>query len=443
MPFIRSIGRWTLTALVINAVIGSGIFGMPSELSRLLGRASPLAMVMAASWMAVMLLCMAEVASQFSEPGGPYLYLRTAFGPLAGIEVAWFHLLAGIGGGAACAALFVSYLAGVLPSVGHGSYRALILLVLMLIPTVANYYGVRSGSRFAATLTVVKLVPLALVIFVGLWRFGHNFEMLKGSEIRAPGLSSWLTALLGLVFSYGGSEDALVPAGEMKDPRRTAPFALLVGLVACSVIYTLVQLVTVATIGSKMTDRPLAETASALIGSSGGVMVALAVMVSTYGWLSGAVLNLPRIAASLSLKGDLPRLFGKLHPKYNTPTAAIVLFSAVTWLVAVAGTFLWAAVISGAATVIIYGGTCAALIRFRKGRRSEDALRIPFGEALATLGILTALGLLTQLEMKQAWIVALTALIPIVNWSWARRQGSPASRSTRLMFPRPHDDQSG
>jgi amino acid transporter len=429
MPFIRSISRWTLTALVINSIIGAGIFGMPSELSRLLGRASPLAMIVAALLMANMLVCMAEVASQFSEPGGPYLYVRTAFGRLAGIEVAWFHLLAGIGGGAASATLFISYLAGMLPSVGHGTYRALVLLVLIMIPTLANYYGVRSGSRFAAVLTVMKLVPLALVIGLGLWRFGHNFEILRMSEIRSPSFASWLAALLGLVFSYGGSEDALVPAGEMRDPRRTVPFALLSGLLACSFTYTLVQFVIVATIGTKATDRPLADAASVLIGPNGGFLVALAVMVSTYGWLSGAVLNLPRIVASLSIQGDLPRFIGKLHPKFNTPAVAILLVSSVTWFLAVAGSFLWVAVISGAATAIIYAGTCAALIRLRRQGTSRDVLRIPFGNVLAGLGILVALGLLTQLDIRQVWIVALTAFIPIVNWHWAKRYGSARPRS--------------
>jgi len=121
MPFIRAIGRWTLTALVINAVIGSGIFGLPSELTRLLGRASPVAMVVTAVAVATMILCMAEVASQFSDAGGPYLYIRAAFGRFSSIQTAWFHLLGAIGGGAASAALFTSYLAKFVPWVAHGS----------------------------------------------------------------------------------------------------------------------------------------------------------------------------------------------------------------------------------------------------------------------------------------------------------------------------------
>ena len=167
VPFIRAIGRWTMTALVVNAVIGSAIFGFPSQLTRLLGRASPAAMVIGALVIAIPILCIAEVASQFSEAGGPYLYVRTAFGRFPGIQIGWFHLLGSLSGGAANAAIFVTYLAVIVPSVGRGWSRAMLLTVLIGIPTVANYVGVRSGAGVSNLLTVSKLLPLALAIVFG------------------------------------------------------------------------------------------------------------------------------------------------------------------------------------------------------------------------------------------------------------------------------------
>src|SRR5262249_59557422 len=116
MALVRSIGRWAMTALVINCIIGGGIFGLPGELTRLLGRASPIAMILAALGMAVILLCFAEVASQFSEPGGAYLYVRTAFGRFAGMQISWFDLLNMVGTVAALANLFVDYLATFFPA---------------------------------------------------------------------------------------------------------------------------------------------------------------------------------------------------------------------------------------------------------------------------------------------------------------------------------------
>jgi basic amino acid/polyamine antiporter, APA family len=428
VPFIRSIGKWTLTALVINAIIGSGIFGLPSELTRLLGRASPLAMLVAAFAMATMILCMAEVASQFSEAGGPYLYIRAAFGRFSSIQIGWFHLLAGIGGGAASAALFTSYLAALMPWVGRGPNRALLLFILIAIPTAANYVGVRSGARLSTLLTLLKLLPLALIISLGVFRFSHHVQLLHISEITSPGRASWLSAILLLVFSYSGSEDALVPAGEMKEPRRTVPFALLTGLLACMVVYALLQFVTVAAIGANATDRPLAETASALLGTNGEIFVVVAVMISTYAWLSGAILNLPRLACSLALGGDFPTFLGRLHARFKTPAAAIVLFSGIVWGLAATGTFLWAAALSGGATVIIYSGMCAALIRLRQSRPHADALRIPFGRTLAVTGILIALALLTRLQVREALLMGITAMIATANWLWAKRREIPTPK---------------
>jgi len=266
VPFIRAIGRWTMTALVINSIIGSGIFGLPSEVTRLVGRASPLAMIFGGLAMGIIMACLAEVASQFSEPGGVYLYVRTAFGRFAGMQAGWFHLLAACAGGAANASLFMIYLAGLLPWAGGGTQHALLLALLIIVPTAANYVGVRSGAAFSNLLTIAKLLPLGLIIALGIARFGHHIEILKRSEISSPGIASWLSALFLLFFAYGGPENALVPAGEVKNPRQTVPFGLLAGLVVCAAVYTLVQFVTVATIGASTTPRPLAETASVLVG---------------------------------------------------------------------------------------------------------------------------------------------------------------------------------
>jgi basic amino acid/polyamine antiporter, APA family len=196
MSFVRAIGRWTMTALVVNCIIGSGIFGLPSEVTHLVGRASPIAMIVAGLAMAVIMICIAEVASHFDAAGGPYLYTRTAFGRFAGLQVAWFSILAAIGGGAANASLFMIYLSGFFPWVGHGWQRVICVTVLISIPTIANYFGVRSGAALANVLTIAKLLPLALLIVLGFIRFRSHFELLRASEITSPGIEPWLHVLL-------------------------------------------------------------------------------------------------------------------------------------------------------------------------------------------------------------------------------------------------------
>ena len=286
MPFVRAIDRWSMVGLIVGNIIGAGIFGLTGELTRLLGRPSPLAMVLGALGIAVVMVAIAEVASQFSDAGGSYLYVRTSFGRFAGIVVGWFWLLSLIGAPAACANLFVASLGQFVPFVQHNLGRALVITLIIAVPAIANCIGVRSGANFCNFFTVSKLLPLALLIVLGLVRFGGHFEVIHVSEITAPGLTGWLSALLLLLFAYSGCEDTLAPMGEVKDPRRTVPFALAVGLLVIASIYSLLQFVTVSTIGNMATDSPLVQAATVLTGRSGAAFVAVAAMISSYGTIA-------------------------------------------------------------------------------------------------------------------------------------------------------------
>src|SRR3569832_707325 len=158
MSLIRTIGRWSLSALIVNTVIGSGVFGIPSEVNAVVGRASPIAMILAGLGMGMVMGCFAEVASQFKGAGGAYLYSKTALGDFAGTQVAWFSLLAPIGACAASVNLFVSFLAGFWPPVSSGLARAVAMTVLLGLLTLANYVGVRVGTSLSNLFTVAKLL---------------------------------------------------------------------------------------------------------------------------------------------------------------------------------------------------------------------------------------------------------------------------------------------
>src|SRR5262249_29805201 len=371
-----------------------GIFGVPGELTRLLGRASPFAMVFAALGMAVIMAWIAEVASQFSEPGGPYHYVRAAFGRFLGIQVGWFHLLTVVAAVAANANLFVDYLATVLPWTLNAWERGLLMGVLIAIPAVANYVGVRSGANLSSVMTVAKLSPLVLLILFGVARLAQQPQMIHPSEIAAPGMANWLRAMVFLWFAFAGWEDSLIPTGEVRDCRRTIPFALSTGLFACAVTFALLQFITVAVLGTSFTERPLADTASVLIGRGGAVLVAIAIMVATYGWISADMLNAPRLAYSLAAEGDFPGLFAREHRRFHTPATAIVLYALAGWLLAVSGTFLWVVALSAGSTMVYYATTSAALVRLRKLRPNVDAFRVPFGPALSIVAVGLAVALL-------------------------------------------------
>jgi APA family basic amino acid/polyamine antiporter len=420
MPLVRSIGRWTMTALVINTIIGSGVFGLPAELTRLLGRASPFAIILGALGVAIIMACMAEVASQFSEPGGPYHYVRTTFGPFFGIQIGWFHLLSIIGAIAAVSHLFMDYLVTFVSL--STVERDLMLAILIAIPAITNYFGVRAGAALSNVLTIAKLSPLALLILFGISRLIHQTQMIHASELLSPGLSNWVRALVFLIFLYGGWEDTLIVAGEVKEPRRTIPFGLLIGLLICTGFYILLQFITLAAIGTNISERPLAAAASVLMGRSGAAVVALAAMVSTYGWVSASLLNAPRLVYSFAAEGDFPGIFAKLDPRYHTPAVGIILFALTGWLLAVSGTFLRIVALSAASMIVYYAATCACLGRLRKLHPQADAFRVPFGRTLSMVAVGIALLLLTGLHSTEALLMCVTALIATANWLLVRRR---------------------
>jgi basic amino acid/polyamine antiporter, APA family len=215
------------------------------------------------------------------------------------LQVGWFWILASIKGGAGCANLFVQYLGSIWHPATQGAARIAIITMLIAVPTVANCVAVRSGANLSNTLTVAKPLPLLLLIGLGLIRFGHQPQMISVVEFSHPGSGAWLRALLLLIFAYAGFENALAPGGELQDPRRTAPFALIVGLAVCATLYASAQFVTVATIGTRASEYPLADTASFLL-SHGSLFVSIAVMISTYSWISETFL--PRLGLCTLLR---------------------------------------------------------------------------------------------------------------------------------------------
>jgi basic amino acid/polyamine antiporter, APA family len=231
----RAIGRWSLAALVVNCILGSAVFGLPSVLAGLVGRASLIAVPVAGAATAVFVACYAEVASQFTQSGGTYLYVRVAFGRFAGIQVGWFTLLGRLTAGAANANLFVIYLGALWRPATFGIPRFLILTLLVGILAAVNYRGVRVGTEVSNVLVAAKLLPLGLVCVVG------AFYLIAAHRVVPPLIAptsagTWLKAMLVLLFAYGGFEAALNPMGEAKDPRRDAAFALFVAFIVVGVI---------------------------------------------------------------------------------------------------------------------------------------------------------------------------------------------------------------
>jgi len=424
---LRVIGRWSLVALVVNSIIGSGVFGLPSTVAALIGNYSPYAVLAAGAGMSVVIACFAEVASRFQEAGGPYLYARVAFGRLMGIQTAWMLWLGQVSAPAANANLFVIYLGEFFPHAKDPLPRAVILAVLVGLLTFINIRGVRAGAQVSNLFTAAKLVPLFAVIILGIFVLQRQQWSIASTPIASPGTSQWLKAMLLLVFAYGGFETALAPMSEAKNPRRDAPFALFTALLLCTVIYALIQWVVVGVLpNAAHSQRPLADVARLAVGPVGAALVAVGALISFYGYLSAKILAMPRVPFALAEQGDLPKAFAAVHRRFHTPYVSILVFAALVWGLALVGDFKWNVTLSAVARLLYYGVGCAALpILRRKQPEGADAMfQLRAGTFFAVLGVILCALLVTRVDFGQSMILVATIALAFLNWVMVTRRGA-------------------
>jgi APA family basic amino acid/polyamine antiporter len=418
-------GRWTLTALVINSIVGSGIFGLPSLVAGYVGRWSPIAYLIAAACVAVIIACFAEVASQFGESGGAYLYTRKAFGRFLGIEAGWLVWLARLTAAAAAANLFTNYLAEFWPEANEPLPRLAFLTLLIGFLALVNYRGVKSGAVASNVFTIAKLSALFsfAIMGVGFLLRARTATPAAPAEAMSIPPRNWFEAMLIISFAYGGFDAAIVPMAEAQNPRRDAPFALFTGLATTTILYCLIQYVIVAVVpAAAATDRPLAIAARAMWGELGAALVTSAALISLYGYLSAQMLHTPRLIFALGEHGDFPACFSRVHTRYRTPHVSILIFAGIIWSLAALGNFKWNVTISSVARLFVYGFVCGSLPVLRRKNPGAPAYRIPAGNFVAALGITFMLVLVSRMRPSE-WIVILATMgVAFVNWLWTRNR---------------------
>jgi amino acid transporter len=419
---VRSLGRWSLAALVLNGIIGSSVFFLPGPLADRLGWMSLAAWTLAAGCCGAMILCFAEVASRFSGAGGAYLFTATAFGPFIGLQVGWLSYFVRAITAAVQANLFSTYLAEFWPWAGTrlGGIAATTLFIGVL--AAANIRSVISGAKLSNGFALVKVAPLLLFGLLGVaW-------IASGTAVPAPlpsdtSLSSWLQVLLLLMFAYGGFESAVIPLGEARQPRRDAPFALLGGLALATVLYLLAQLTVLATLPEPAaSSRPLADSARVMLGDIGATIITLAALVSVYGWLASNLLTVPRLSMAMAERGDFPAFFARVHPEFRTPWLSILFFAGLSWVLANQAGLLQNLSLAAVSRLFTYGLVCASLPVFR--RRDDRAdntfsaalFRAPFGNGLAVLSVLISITLASRMNLREAVTMAITTSLATLYW---------------------------
>ena len=398
----RALGRWDLTALGVNQVIGGAIFLWPAQVAAQVGAWSPIGFVLIGFLSLSVALCFAELSSRFDSTGGPYLYTRAAFGDFVGFEIGWMQWFSRATSQASIMAATAVALGYYWPALTVGRPRAAFLLALTIGFGWINVRGVRQSSWLVNALTIGKLVPLAIFIAIGL----AYIEPGRLTTLPPITLQQSLSAGLLLIFIYGGYEVVPVPAGESLDPRRDVPFAMVATIVSVMIVMTLTQIVAQGVLANVADHAtPIADAAAAFLGVAGGLLIGVGSVVSMTGNNAGQVLSGSRMIFALAEQGQLPRFLAHIHPRYRTPANAIVFTSAVALTLALSGSFAQIAVVSALARLLMYAGSAAATLRLRSPAFAHLAkpagFTAPFGPVMPIVAMAVCAGLVAGATRQQ------------------------------------------
>jgi len=397
---LRSIGRWDLVAVVLNGVIGAGIFGLPSKVFALVGPYSLISFFACALAVFVIVLCFAEVAGRFTGTGGPYLFARETYGPLAGFTVGWLVWVARVTAFAANCSLLPEYLGFFFPSIATGVPRAIVLTVVIGTLTAVNVRGVRAVANTGNALTIGKLIPLVVFIGAGLF-FLQADRFTLGA---APSYQAFSQSVLLLVFAFTGFEMAVIPAGEVRNPGRDLPPALMIGMTVVVTIYVLIQVVSIGTLPElAKSTRPLADAAARFLGNGGAVMITAGIVISLAGNLNVLILSASRMLYAMAEHGALPAPLAKVHEGFRTPAIAVIVTTAIMLALTISGTFSYLITISVLSRLVTYIATCVALpVLRRRADAPASTFKLPAGDAFAAAAVLLALWLISNSKLVEA-----------------------------------------
>jgi len=427
--------------VVVGGIIGSGIFIVPSVVAERL----PTPGLVLAAWVAGGAIALAgafafaELAALFPRAGGQYVYLREAYHPLVAFLFGWASLLMIQGGG--LAAVSITFAQYALRLLGRNPAHATLgAAVAIGVVAAVNYVGVKPGSRLLNVLVIAKFVALAALIGGGLL-----FPPARGPQVAPVSLppsgrfAAFGAALVPILFAYGGWQSVNLVAEETREPRRTIPRALIVGMGIVIAVYLLANIVYLRVLSHPAlaaTATPAAEALQRIFGPGSDRLIAAAIAISAFGFLDLTLLAQTRIYYAMGKDGVFFPALARLHPNFGTPTLAIVLQAGWGILLALTGTYgqLVDSVVFG--DWIFFGLTVAAIFVFRRRipveSRESGSFRTPGYPLVPALFVAAAAVVVVSAvrtnPFRSAIGISLLAIGPLVYWLFARRnrEGSAA-----------------
>jgi len=421
----RDIGFFGAAFLVLNAVIGAGIFALPGKVAVSAGLFSPWLFLIVGVLFLSVVLTFAELSSYYERTGGPVLYATDAFGPLAGFGTGWLIYLARMTAFAANANVMAAYLASLSDLFASDMARIAIISFVTVGLTWANLRGVKDGIRTMGVFTVFKIAPLLLLVLLGLQHV-TGATLIPG-DFHVDQIGD--TTLL-LIYAYVGFETIGVTAGETSRPQRTIPAALVRTVIGTGVLYFLIVLVFISVISAEnYADATLVDVGRVLAGPVGAITITLAAVFSIGGNLAGSMLAAPRLIFSLAENRLLPQWLAHINQKHSTPDRAILVMGGMALVLGLSGNFVDLAIGSSVVRLLGYIICIASLPVIRKKatpEAKERAWRLPGGYAIPLLALVVCMWLVAQSEGKD-WIkVSVLLGIGVVlylieKWYYARK----------------------
>ncbi|MGI9078197.1 MAG: APC family permease [Gemmatimonadaceae bacterium] len=409
---LRAVGTWALAASIVNITIGGGIFRLPSnpDIAGVLGAAAPLAFIVCAVAMGLIVVCLADAGSRVPLTGGPYAYIDTAFGAYPGFLAGVMLWLLGTAASAAVATILADNMARLLPFFSARVARGALVMGILALLTAINIRGVTHGSRLNVITTILKLIPLLLLIVLG--AFAINPGNLTWEATPSP--SDISRASIVLIFAFAGVEAALLPSGEVSDPARAVPKAIFMAMTVVTVLYIAIQLVAQGILGPDLigSTTPLADAANRVMGPWGGHLLAVGVVVSTFGNLSGMTLANPRALFAFSRDGFLPSWISAVDSRFHTPYVALVIQFFIVAGLTISGSFEHLVIIANVAALLLYLGCCAASweLRRRNVRIGGISYRVRGTSIAAPLAIVAIAYMLTSITILE-WSVLVAVMV--------------------------------
>ena len=379
----RRLGLFDATMLIMGGTIGSGIFMNPS----LVARQVHTSVLVLGTWIFGGLIALtgafiyAEISNRLPRVGGQYAYLREAFHPLVAFLYGWVLLLVvQTGGMAAVTVIFARYF---IELTGLEMPVSVVAVITLTGLTVANCLGVKSGSNLQSALMLLKIAAIGILVAAGIWlvRASHfSFKPIVDQPVSVGLLSSFGAAMVPVLFAYGGWQTGCFVAGELKEPRRDLPRALLLGVMGVVIFYVAVNFVCLRVLGTAelaLTDTPASAMMQIALGRPGAIAIALGITISTLGFLSQSVLTAPRVYFAMAKDGIFFRQLAWVHPRTRVPVFAIVLQSAWTMLILVSGSYGQILNYVTAMDWIFFGLTASCLFVLRR-REPAAQFRMPW-----------------------------------------------------------------